>query len=76
MQFAQTFTILVKTNMPRTEVIEFDKERNAYRMNVHARPEAGKANVEIMKYFKKEYKLNIEIISGFTSREKLVKIIQ
>jgi hypothetical protein len=22
MQFAQTFTILVKTNMPRTEVIE------------------------------------------------------
>jgi uncharacterized protein (TIGR00251 family) len=42
-------------------------------MNVHARPEAGKANVEIMKYFKKEYKLNIEIISGFTSREKLVK---
>ena len=69
------FKVIVKSNMPKTEIIGFDHEKNVYKMNVHGQPEKGKANLEIIKFFKKEYKKNIKIISGFTSREKMLKIL-
>ena len=69
----KTFFILVKTNSPETELLEFEKAQGAYRMNVHAAPEKGKANREIIKFFKKKHKIDVEIISGFTSRKKLLK---
>jgi uncharacterized protein (TIGR00251 family) len=71
---SKTIKIIVRTNAPLTELLEFDSARNAYRMNVHAQPEKGKANIEIIKYFKKEFKLTVEIISGMTSKEKLLRI--
>ena len=73
--FPQSFFILVKTRSPRTELLEFDAGQNAYRMNVHAPPEEGKANREIIRFFRKEHKLDVEIVSGFTSRRKLLKIL-
>jgi uncharacterized protein (TIGR00251 family) len=75
MQFPKTFTIIVKPNMPKTEFLGFDKEKNAYRMSIHAPPEKGKANMEVIKFFKKEFKLNISIISGLASKEKLIRVI-
>ena len=67
--------IVVKTNSPKTEITGFDKQRSAVKLNIHALPEKGKANLEIKKFFKKQFKLNIEIISGFKSKEKVLKII-
>lgn len=76
MEFKSTsFKLIVKTNMAKTEILGFDKEKNAYRMNVHAVPEKGKANLEIIKFFKKELKKDITIISGMASRQKLIRII-
>ena len=76
MQFnSNLFKILVRTNASQTEITGFDKEKEAYRMNVHAQPEKGKANLEIVKYFKKRYKKDVKIISGKTSKQKLIKIL-
>jgi len=61
--------------MPKTDLLDFDPEKDAYPMHVNAQPEKGKANLEIIKFFKKKMKLNIQIISGKTSRKKLVKIL-
>ena len=66
--------IIVKTNSNKTEIKEYDETRESYRMDVKAQPIEGKANIEVIKYFKKKYKLNVEIISGQTSREKLLRI--
>ena len=52
MNFPPTFTLIVKTNMPKTEIVS--SEGDIYKMNVHAQPEQGKANIEIIKYFKKK----------------------
>ena len=73
--FPASFYLLVKTRSPKTELLDFDKAQNAYRMHVHAPPEEGKANREIVRFFKKEHKLDVEIVSGFTSRKKLLKTL-
>lgn len=69
------FKVIVKANMPRTEFLGYDGEREAYRINVHAQPRKGKANIEIIKFFKKKLKKDVKIISGAGSKEKLLKII-
>lgn len=70
-----TIKIIVKTNMPKTGIICFDEDKGAYRMNVHAKPEKGEANKEILKFFKKEFKKDIKIISGKTSKQKLIRLL-
>ena len=67
--------LLAKTNSPKTEIIGYDEAKEGYRINVKAQPIEGKANTEIIKYFRKKYKLDVEIISGSTSKEKLLKIL-
>ena len=69
------FKIVVRTNMSKTEITGFDSEKEVYRMNVHALPEKGKANLEIVKLFKKEYGRDVKIVSGKTSKRKLVRIL-
>jgi uncharacterized protein (TIGR00251 family) len=64
--------IIVKPNSPETKITGYIE--NKIKLNVHAPPEAGKANREIIKFFAKKYKLKIEIKSGHTSKEKLLKV--
>ena len=48
-----------------------------WKIALKAQPEKGKANLELVSYLAKEFKLQknqIEIISGKTARVKLVKI--
>ena len=63
--------LLVKTNMPKTEITEAD---DVIKMNVKTSPEEGKANFEIIKFLARKYKQPIKIISGSTSKKKLVRI--
>lgn len=76
MQFkSNLFKLIVKTNMPKTEIIGFDSVKNAYRMNVNAVPEKGKANMEIIKFFRRHLKKDVKIVSGATSKQKLVRVL-
>ncbi len=47
---------------------------NQLKMRIAAVPDKGKANKELISFFKKEFKLNIEILSGETSRKKRIRI--
>ena len=66
--------IIVKPNSSRNEILGFDKERRAYRVNIKAHPEKGKANLEVIKFFSKLLKKKVEIVSGKTSKEKVLKV--
>jgi uncharacterized protein (TIGR00251 family) len=67
--------ILAKPNSPKTEIKTWDVERQALRVNVHAKPEDNEANLEIVKYFSKLLKKKVIIKSGTRSKEKLLEIL-
>ncbi|MFH1683021.1 MAG: DUF167 family protein [Candidatus Woesearchaeota archaeon] len=75
MEFSSSFKLIVKTNMPKTELGGYNEERKAYLMNVHAAPKDGKANLEIVKFFKREFGKDVSIARGLTSKQKIIKII-
>jgi len=66
--------ILVKTNTNKSEILEFDEQKQAYRVNVKSIPEKGKANLEIIKLFHKKFKKPIKIVKGFKGKEKILEI--
>jgi uncharacterized protein (TIGR00251 family) len=65
--------ILVKPNSPKTEIIGWDEERKALRVNVHAKPEDNEANIAIIKFFSKLLKKKVSIKSGARNKEKLLE---
>jgi uncharacterized protein len=69
-----TFKIIVKPSMPKTEIKEWDEERGALRVNVHGKAEENKANIEIVKFFTRQTKKKARIVSGRTSKEKLIRL--
>lgn len=65
--------IIVKSNSPKNEIKGFDN-RKRLRINIKAKAEKGKANVEIVKFFKK-LGYNIVIVKGLKSKEKILRLI-
>ena len=66
--------IRVKPNSPKTQILEYDNERKALRVNVHAKPENNEANLEVIKFFSKLLKKRVTIKSGLRSKEKILHI--
>jgi uncharacterized protein len=66
-----SFTVKVIPNASRTELIE---ENKALKLYLKAQPQKGKANEQLIKFFKKEYNLKVEITKGKTSRTKFLFI--
>ena len=72
----EVFDIIAKPNAKKTELLGYDNEQNAYRINVKAAPEQGKANLEIIKFFSKNLKIRVKIVKGLTNKRKTLKKIQ
>ena len=79
--------VIVKPNSPKTKIIRWDEIRKSLRIEIAAAPDNGKANKELIKFLtkilKEEMKKNIskrvnnvEIISGKTSRKKVIMIVE
>jgi len=64
--------VIVKPNSKKNEMLE--QEDNCYKIAIKAHPEKGKANKELIKFLHKLTKKKVTIISGLTSREKIVKL--
>lgn len=67
--------IRVITNAKKTEIVE--EKGNYLKIKLKAAPVDGKANKELIKFLADRYqvaKSMVEIISGLTSKEKLVRI--
>lgn len=69
------FKIIVKANSKKNKINGYDKEKNAYRISIAAKPENNKANIEIIKFLSKLLKKKVRIISGLKSKEKIVEVI-
>ncbi len=67
--------IIVKTNASKNKVVGYDEERDAYRVEIKARPEKGEANLEIEKFLSKHFGKRVKIVSGFKSKLKVVKFL-
>ena len=68
------FAVIVKTRSSRPGIIIYDEEREAYTVTLAAVPDKGKANKELLALLATNG-LRCEIISGSTSRKKLLRVI-
>ncbi|MBS3107611.1 YggU family protein [Candidatus Woesearchaeota archaeon] len=69
----QILSIKVKPNARKTEIKEI--KENVYHINIKAPAEDNKANLELIKFLSKHFKKEVKIISGFTSKNKLIKLL-
>ncbi len=68
------FNVIAKPSSKENN-IHFDKERNAYIVQVKAKPEDNKANIEIIRFLSKLTKKRARIVSGLKSKEKIVELV-
>ncbi|MCG2717460.1 MAG: DUF167 domain-containing protein [Nanoarchaeota archaeon] len=66
--------IIVKTKSKTSEILDFDKEKDVYHVNIKSQPIEGKANKEVIKLFHKKFKKPIRIIRGLKSKEKVLEV--
>ena len=64
--------IKLHPNSSQEKIKKIDEEN--YEVWLKEKPAEGKANLELIKLLKKEFKGEIKIKSGFTSRKKSVEI--
>ena len=69
------FKVIVKTNSKNSSIDEYDENKQAYKINLKARPIGGEANKELIKFLSKELRNKVRIVSGFTSKEKILEFI-
>jgi uncharacterized protein (TIGR00251 family) len=68
----KVYQIKVKPNSSRSEI---HIEEDMIIVFLKSIPQDDKANLELVKLFKKNLKLKIEIISGLKSKNKKIKIV-
>ncbi|MBT3835657.1 DUF167 domain-containing protein [Candidatus Woesearchaeota archaeon] len=71
--FNHLLSIKVIPNASQTKLIE---ENNQLKLYLSAIPDKNKANIQLLKFFKKEFKLKVEIKSGARSRNKVLRILE
>ncbi len=67
-----TLTVKVIPSAGRTELKE---ENGKIKLYLKSAPEKNKANMELIKFFKKNYQLSVRIKAGEKSREKVLEIV-
>lgn len=68
----KTIEVIIKTNSPKNQISQISE--NKFKLEIKAKPENNKANIEIEKFLSKHFKTQAKIISGFKSKKKLIKI--
>lgn len=66
--------IIVKPNSKKSEILGYDESKQALRVAIAAPAEDNKANIEIIKFFKKLTKKNVRIKIGLQSKNKVLEI--
>jgi uncharacterized protein (TIGR00251 family) len=65
--------VKVRPGMPKTEIAGWDETARSLRVNLHAKAEDNKANIELLKLLSRISKMKARIVSGARSREKTVR---
>lgn len=69
------FKVIVKTGSNKNEILSYDKNKEAYKISLNAKPIEGEANKELIKFLSKELKKQVRIISGFRNKEKIIELL-
>jgi len=69
----QTLLVKVKPNARETRIIS--KSESEMTIALAAPATDGKANLELIRFFKKMFKKDVKILRGKTSRIKLLKFV-
>ena len=64
--------VVITPNSSKNEVIS---KGEIWKIKIAAPPEKGKANEELLKFLKKEFKIKAKIVKGSKSREKVLEIL-
>ena len=64
---------IVKPNSTKNEIVGYDESKDAYRINIKAKAEGGKANLELIKFLTKLSGKNVRILKGKSSKLKVLK---
>ena len=73
-KFIENGKIKIKV-IPHAGRTELKEDEGKLKLYLKAAPAKGKANAELIKYFKKELKLSVRIKSGETNRGKVLEIM-
>lgn len=65
--------VRVIPNSSTDQIAGFDSDKGELKIRVKAPPEKGRANKELIKFFKKRYSMDIKIVKGLSSRSKIIK---
>ncbi len=68
------FAVIAKPNSKKTEIIGFDKDKNAYIISVAAPATGNKANLELLKFLSRIAGRRARIKSGLGSRKKIIEL--
>ena len=68
------FTVIVRPNSDRNEIIGWDEAQKAWRVAIAAPAERNKANLVLIKFLSKLTKKKVRIVAGLASKEKLLEI--
>ncbi len=69
-----TVKIIVKPNALQTALLGYDESKDAFRISVSAPPDKNKANIALIKFLTKFLKRPVQLVSGRTSKQKVVRI--
>jgi len=69
----KTLQIVVKPGCPKSEIMGWDENINALKVNIAAKPEKDKANAEVRKFFSKLTGKRVRILKGKTIRKKVIE---
>ncbi|MBU0457591.1 MAG: DUF167 domain-containing protein [Nanoarchaeota archaeon] len=61
--------------IPNSNRTELKEENDQLKLYLQAPPEKNKANTALIKFFKRDYHLNVKIKSGSKSRKKVLEIL-
>ena len=60
--------------IPNSSKVKLVEENGSLKLYLKAVPDKNKANMELIKFFKKQFNLRVEIKSGLKGREKVLRI--
>jgi uncharacterized protein (TIGR00251 family) len=68
-----TLSVHAKPNSPKTEIIGWDESTQSLKIAIAAVPDKDRANIELLKFLKKETGLKPALVSGAKSRGKKIR---
>lgn len=69
------FNVIVKTKSNSNKLVGFDKEKQAYSLNIKAVLEKGQANKEIIRFLSRLSKKQVRIVRGVKNKEKIIEVL-